>query len=124
MPSSVLVVDDDDPIRETLCELLTEEGYDVHHAADGRQALDRLRTGLRPCVILLDLMMPVMDGASFRAAQLEDPALKGIPVVLVTAAGHQVAMTVPAQAILHKPLNIEEVLEKVALFCRPGRPLA
>jgi CheY-like chemotaxis protein len=86
-PSTVLVVDDDQAILEALSVLLQNDGYGVVTAQDGRAALDHLRRGLRPCVILLDLMMPVMDGWDFRHEQLKEDDLKDIPVVVITAAG-------------------------------------
>ena len=95
-PNTVLIVDDDLPVRTALKELFETEGYAVALAANGRAALNHLRKGLRPSVILLDLMMPVMDGWDFRNEQLADPALKDIPVVILTAAGFS-AETVRAQ---------------------------
>jgi CheY-like chemotaxis protein len=83
----VLVVDDDASFRSALREQLETEGYSVVEAANGLAALGRLRGGLRPTVIVFDLMMPVMDGWDFRDGQLNDPELRDIPVVLVTAAG-------------------------------------
>jgi CheY-like chemotaxis protein len=83
----VLVVDDDASFRSALREQLETEGYSVVEAANGLAALGRLRGGLRPSVIVFDLMMPVMDGWDFRDGQLNDPELRDIPVVLVTAAG-------------------------------------
>ena|SRR5205809_682025 len=85
--TTVLVVDDDRSVIDALTELLESEGYKVAAARDGRAALTRLRNGLRPHVILLDLMMPGMDGWDFRQQQLEDANLKDIPVVVITAAG-------------------------------------
>ena len=86
----VMVVDDDDDIRETLAAVLEDEGYEVAPFPTGRPRLTRSRAGVVPRVILLDLMMPVMDGAEFRRAQLADQALAGIPVILITAAGARV----------------------------------
>jgi CheY-like chemotaxis protein len=86
-PSTVLVVDDDLAVLDGLSELLQNEGYRVVTAQDGREGLDHLRRGLRPCVIVLDLMMPVMDGWDFRHEQLKADELKDIPVVVITAAG-------------------------------------
>src|SRR5919206_1695644 len=80
----VLVVEDDFAIRETLRELLEDEGYRVAWAANGKEALARLHERA-PRVILLDLMMPVMDGWEFRVAQQRDPALASIPVVVISA---------------------------------------
>ena len=95
-PDTVLIIDDDLPVRTALKELFETEGYAVALAATGHAALNHLRKGLRPCAILLDLMMPVMDGWDFRNEQLADPALKDIPVVILTAAGFS-AETVRAQ---------------------------
>jgi two-component system, chemotaxis family, chemotaxis protein CheY len=84
---TILVIEDDPDVRSALTELLASEGYEVAATADGGEALDTLRGGLRPSVIVLDLMMPRVDGWDFRRAQLEDPVLATVPVVLVTAAG-------------------------------------
>lgn len=115
----VLVVDDDEDIRESLCALLEDEGHRVAQAANGMEALGYLRENLPalPCVILLDLMMPVMDGATFRAEQLRDPALREIPVVVITAAGPQAIARLSATHIVRKPLKIESVLEAIARHC-------
>jgi len=117
MKGFVLVVDDDEAIRESLCEILVDEGHRAFGVSHGREALEFLRTSGRPCLILLDLMMPVMDGAAFRAAQLADPGLRSIPVALITAAGPQVAAGVQTEALLPKPLRIESVLSVVERFC-------
>ena len=84
---TVLVIEDDPDVRNALAELLSGEGYQVSATADGAEALDTLRGGLLPSVIVLDLMMPNMDGWDFRRAQLEDPTLAPVPVVLLTASG-------------------------------------
>jgi CheY-like chemotaxis protein len=114
----VMVVDDDADIRETLGDLLVDEGYEVESAAGGREALELLRNGARPGVILLDLMMPEMNGWQFRAAQLDDPALAGVPVVVVSAlsdvAGRASALGVP---YLAKPIDLDQLLSTVARYC-------
>jgi CheY-like chemotaxis protein len=84
-PLTVLIVEDDDAVVEGTCDLLEAEGYYVVRARDGHDALDQLRRGLRPCVILLDLMMPRMNGWEFRQEQLRDDDLRDIPVVVITA---------------------------------------
>lgn len=108
---SVLVVEDDPDIREALAEALGYEGYDVLLAENGQEALDVLREHSRPHVILLDLLMPVMSGWQFRQEQLADPALAGIPVVVVSASP-------PGEArpdrYLPKPFSIDELLSTVA----------
>jgi CheY-like chemotaxis protein len=115
----VMVVDDDDDIRETLVGLIEDEGYQVSAYPTGRDALDALQAGMAPRVILLDLMMPVMDGAEFRQAQLADPALAGIPVVLITAAGLEPIQRSDYSEVLRKPLKIDRVLAVIAEYCSP-----
>jgi CheY-like chemotaxis protein len=113
----VLVVDDDQDIRDALCELLLDEGYQAVAAANGAEALSYLRSRELPCVILLDLMMPIMDGWEFRRQQKGDPKLSGIPVVAITAAGESRASTIAVDRILPKPLQIDHVLETLESFC-------
>src|SRR5437762_1463449 len=116
----VLIVDDDRNVAEGLLEVLESEGYEVQTADNGRSALDRLRGGLRPCAILLDLMMPVMDGWDFRHAQMSDADLKEIPVVVISAAGFS-ADTVRAQfggvGYLTKPFELGRFVSTVRSFC-------
>jgi CheY-like chemotaxis protein len=83
----LLLVEDDEAIRESLGEALQANGFDVATAANGSEALGLLRSTPRPAAILLDLMMPVMDGWDFRQVQLADSQLRDVPVVVVTAAG-------------------------------------
>src|SRR4051794_37746057 len=83
----VLLVEDNDATREAVSLILESDGYQVMTAANGRKALDRLRGGARPDLILLDLMMPVMDGWQFRAEQRRDQVLADIPVIVCSAAG-------------------------------------
>jgi len=114
----ILVIDDDNELREALCDALEVEGYQVVCVEHGAAALDHLQsTQQPPCVILLDLMMPVMDGRAFREALLERPELAGIPVVLITAAGPKAAASVSATTILHKPLRINNVIDVVREHC-------
>src|SRR5262245_53708981 len=82
--SQILVVDDNDACRNTLKTVLECRGYEVVCANDGQEALNYLRSGLRPSIILLDLEMPDMNGFEFRAIQREEEALRGIPVILVS----------------------------------------
>lgn len=116
MPSPVLIVDDDTDLRRALTELLEEEGYAVVGAADGRDALAKLQAGLRPALILLDLMMPGMNGWDFRKAQLDDPELRALSVVVVTASGSDPA-TIRAQLgpveLLAKPIHPNDLLDVV-----------
>ena len=84
---TILLVEDDFDVREALAETLRDEGYAVECAVDGVQALDYLRGGGRPGLILLDLMMPRMSGSEFRMVQKVDPQLADLPVVLISADG-------------------------------------
>ena len=113
----VLVVDDDRDIRETLQELLQQEGYDVEVARNGLEALGLARRE-RPAVILLDLFMPIMDGIAFRHAQLEDPQLLEIPVIVISAAAGMEAQisALGVAGFLEKPLRIEQLFETVTRY--------
>jgi CheY-like chemotaxis protein len=119
MSDHILVVEDDKDLRDTLCEALALEGYAVTGVEHGEAALRHLKSGARPCLILLDLMMPVMDGWTFRQTMLNDPALAAIPVILITAAGQQRADLVDADRVLHKPLFMDTVVDVVREHC-PG----
>ncbi len=114
----VLVVDDDDAIRDSLSMLLEDEGYPVATASNGREALDYLHSGPRPCLILLDLKMPVMNGKEFRLAQQRDRLLSAIPVAVISAhVTKQVSMEVEADAFLPKPVDIDVLLQTVQRYC-------
>jgi CheY-like chemotaxis protein len=113
----ILVVDDDADIREVLSEVLMENGHEVVTASNGREALQLLREGLLPCMVFLDLMMPVMDGYLFMEERRSDPVLFAIPVAIITA-GRQVdfdrldgAMVVP------KPLRLPVLMSVVQKNC-------
>ena len=113
--TTVLVVDDDRAVIEALTELLESEGYDVVAARDGGAALNRLRAGLRPAVILLDLMMPGMDGIEFRQRQLADSRLASIPVVVMSARP-DVALQAKQLLVtdyLPKPMSFDDLLHAV-----------
>jgi DNA-binding response OmpR family regulator len=111
----VLVVDDEPMVRETLGQVLTDEGYVVDLAVDGESALDRVRVA-RPDVILLDLMMPGMNGRQFLAALRAEPDYAALPVMIMTAV-HGLGVnptSLGASEVVEKPFNIDELLNKVA----------
>jgi len=110
----VLVVDDDEMLRETLCEVLADAGYETASAVDGVEALRYLRDGGAPCVILLDLMMPNMDGWQFRIRQEKDPLLSKIPTAVMTASYSVTTAQIHADYFLRKPIKLDEVLRVVA----------
>ena len=120
----VLVVDDDADIRDALGMALTEEGYDAHSVEDGEQALEWLRREAAPNVILLDMMMPRMNGWQFRNAQRADPALAGIPVIVVSAAAESAlsargaAKALEVDAVLRKPVDLDELFKAVERAAR------
>jgi two-component system response regulator MprA len=116
--TTVLVVEDDRDSRELLGEMLSLSGYRPLLAADGLEAL-RLLGRERPCVILLDLMMPRMDGCAFREAQLAVEALREIPVVVVSADpnAERKARDIEAAACLCKPVDPDDVLALVQQYC-------
>ena len=117
---TVLVVDDDPDVRASIAEALEEEDIGVHVAQDGREALAMLRQqGIRPSVILLDMMMPEMDGWAFRAEQLKEPALAGIPVLIFSAYSlpDDADVQLAAAGYLKKPLTLVDLnLALQALF--------
>ena len=113
---AILVVDDDRGAMEALSDILEYEGYRVQRAQNGLQALEYLQK-TRPCpnLIILDLLMPVMDGWEFRMRQKDDPALAKVPVLVVTA----IAATagIDAVSVLHKPVDVDALLRTVARYC-------
>ena len=111
----ILVVEDDLDLGETVCEILKMSGYRASHAADGLVALQTLGQGGLHDLILLDLMMPRMDGWAFRQAQLRDEKLKDIPVVVLSAVS-EIGKPIKADQILHKPVEAETLLKTVERF--------
>lgn len=117
----VLIVDDDFDIRTSLADVLQEEGFETALAADGFEALEYLRTHDLPGLILLDWMMPRMNGVDFRKEQLKDPALSDVPLVIVSAHTQldADAASLGIQTFLPKPLRIDRLLEVVAQYVQP-----
>lgn len=121
MAQRVLIIEDDPDIRAAIGEALAAEGYDVEGAADGLEGLAAAREHA-PNLILLDLMMPRMDGWSFRAAQATDPGLADVPVVIVSAAMPQQIHDIDAVAHLHKPFDLDDLYDVVARHATSGGP--
>jgi CheY-like chemotaxis protein len=116
--ASILVVEDDPDTREMLERFLQLEGFDVRTAANGQLALQALQADSALCVILLDLMMPVMNGWQFRQVQAQDPKLSRIPVVVVTAAGARDDIpAIEADGWLSKPVDFDRLLATIAPLC-------
>jgi CheY-like chemotaxis protein len=115
----VLVVEDDADIRASIADVLEHKGYMAVGAANGLEALDCLQRAERlPCLILLDLMMPIMDGNAFRAKQLENPAWSTIPVLLMSAY-RDIAEQAKSLGVeyLPKPLGVRRLMEGIERFC-------
>jgi CheY-like chemotaxis protein len=113
----VLIVEDDADLREMMAQLLSLEGFKTETAANGRDALRYLELGDTPDVILLDLMMPVMDGWEFRRRQVQDPSIASVPVVVLSALDPARAADLGGTAFLKKPLDFDRLLELVRRFC-------
>ncbi|HEY3107269.1 MAG TPA: response regulator [Chloroflexota bacterium] len=110
----VLVVEDDPELRALFGQILADHGYAVRTAGDGLAALREMAVE-RPDVILLDMMMPVMDGHAFREAQLADPSWRRIPVIVISATSEFLDpdATLGAKAVLGKPFDFDELLALV-----------
>ena len=113
----VLIVEDDEDLREMMAQLLTLEGYDAATVANGREALEYLHRASAPNVILLDLMMPVMDGWEFRRQLEADPTLAPVPVIVLSALDQVRAVNIHAAAFLKKPLDFDRLLDLVRTYC-------
>ena len=117
----VLLVEDDPDIRESITDILVEEGYSVSAAPHGRAALEQLasRAAAPPCLILLDLMMPVMSGPELLATLRKDPRLSTIPVVILSAWPRDAAQEAGTRGWVKKPVDLGKLLDMVRSFC-PG----
>jgi CheY-like chemotaxis protein len=114
----ILIVEDDADLREMMTQLLSLEGFEAHAVANGREALDYLRqAGERPDVILLDLMMPVMDGWEFRRQQRSDPDFADVPVIVLSALDPARGADIGAIEFLKKPLDFDRLLELIRQYC-------
>jgi CheY-like chemotaxis protein len=120
----VLLVEDDEDLRTDLAQILRAHGHEVETAENGAEALAWLNSGHSSCLILLDLMMPVLDGWGFRAKQLSNPCIAGIPVVVLSGAGdvHRDALSLQAAGYLTKPFTLNQVLATVEQFAEPAGP--
>jgi CheY-like chemotaxis protein len=117
--AEILVVEDDKDLRESLEELLEEQGYVVRTAEHGVAALRYLERNPPPRLVLLDLLMPVMDGWRLRERMLENPKLATVPVVVLSAvaAEYQSEGRLPAEAYLAKPIETERLLQLCSQYC-------
>lgn len=116
--ADVLIVDDDPDCSETLRHLLEDRGYHVDVAQNGQQALEHFQSGGRPCIVILDLLMPVMGGMEFLSRRQRDPVLSGTPVIVVTATDNRLES--PDQVVLQKPVDFALLVEKIEGARRPA----
>jgi len=114
---TILIVDDDQEFREALVDIVRSEGFAVETATNGMQALDKLRWGLRPCVVLLDMQMAGMTGWDFRAEQSRDPTLAAIPVVAMTAGYWKNRDLGDYAARIAKQIQVPELKATLAKYC-------
>lgn len=120
VPHTVCIVDDDSDIREAMRLVLELRGYDVLEASDGAEALEVMRRSDAPCcLVLLDLMMPGMNGWEFRARQRADPALASVPVVVLSGVREVAsqARELDASEVLQKPIDLEQLVSIVERHC-------
>jgi len=110
----ILIVDDEADIRDSLQEFFEDEGFVVATAANGEQGLARLRAGPLPCVIILDLLMPVLDGNEMYEQMQADPALARVPVIISTSDPRRAPSGVPT---LKKPVSLMRLLASVRQYC-------
>ena len=112
----ILVVEDDEGVREAMVSILQVTGYSVASAINGKEALDYLRDAATPDLIISDLAMPVMDGKQFRREQVKDPRLAKVPVIVVSALSDQT--DIDANEIFIKPVDVDILLAAVDRYCR------
>jgi CheY-like chemotaxis protein len=113
----VVVVEDEEEARTFLIQILEFEGFDVVGFSNGAEALDYLAHALKPCLIVLDMRMPIMDGPQFRTAMLQDSRLADIPVVIVTALEPSVAAGLSPLRIFRKPVDVSALLDVIRANC-------
>jgi len=122
MRHNVLIVEDDEDLREMMAQILSLAGFNAATATNGREALDYLRRGDAPQLILLDLMMPVMDGWEFQRERRRDPDLAEVPVVVLSALDEARAGEAATHEFMKKPLDFERLLQIVKGYCGPASP--
>ena len=113
----VVVVEDEEEARDSLIQILEGEGFRALGFANGAEALGHLKHSEKPCLILLDIRMPIMDGPQFRSALLLDPGLAEIPVVIITALEEAAAAGLSAVEVFTKPVNVDALVSVIRQRC-------
>jgi CheY-like chemotaxis protein len=111
---TILIVDDETEIRESLEEFLSDEGYAVDSAADGAGALEKLNKEKPPCVVILDLLMPLVSGNEVYDKMQEDPRLSKIPVIISTS---DPSRAPTGSTVMKKPINLDRLLGAIRRYC-------
>lgn len=114
--SSILVVEDDLDIRRALVEILHMEGHTTAEASNGKEALEYIKNNPKPCMVLLDMMMPIMTGRQFLDIFKDAPESADVPVVIISAVADRIDTT-GAKEFIKKPLEVSKLLEVVAKYC-------
>ncbi len=112
----VLLVEDEPLTVEALASILELEGYEIEAAYDGGTGLDMLRSAPAPCLVLLDLDLPIINGREFLRRQKRDPRIANIPVIVITGSPSPTAPG--ASAVLSKPVDVPKLLELMAEYCQ------
>jgi len=118
----VLVVEDDTDLRESLSQALRDHGFGVIPAGNGQEALDLLHAGTRPAVILLDLMLPILNGWELRDVLRHDPVLAQIPQLVISAymdEAEQVVLALPPDDCIRKPFHLRILIDAIERHCQP-----
>jgi two-component system chemotaxis response regulator CheY len=115
---SILVVEDDKDIRGAIISLLESEGYNTESAENGKEALEKLSVIPKPCLVLLDMMMPIMNGREFLDTVMKDATLAPLPILVVSAIADR-TNTEGSIGFLKKPIDINVVLNVVSQYCTP-----
>lgn len=115
---SILVVEDDKDIRSAIVSLLESEGYKTESAENGKVALEKLTVIPKPCLVLLDMMMPIMNGREFLDTVMKDSTLAPLPILIVSAIADR-TNTEGSVGFLKKPIDINVVLDVVSQYCSP-----
>ena len=113
----IMIVEDDHDIREALREALEMEGYQVQMACNGQEGIEILAKTEAPCLILLDLMMPILDGWEFRKLQKKDDKISAIPVVVISALADKASDLIDANVFIKKPVELDTLIKTVKMFC-------
>jgi len=120
--SVILLVEDDDSIREVITMFLESEGYSVKSARNGKEGMEILSTMECPCLIILDLMMPVMDGWEFLKTAKRNSTIASIPIVVTSAVADDLKIS-GAVKVLKKPIDLDGLMKIVSHYCRPSNPV-